>query len=97
MRLEKRSKKRKDFNLSEYFTSDENRIIGDAFSDKGCHDPQMEVVSQGELRKDKPFYHSGIIRISCNEVSKDYTITKFESTHMEYILQDIHNGFFDRY
>ena len=88
--------KKKDFNLSEYFTSDENRKISDAFSNKGCHDPQMELVSQGDLRKDKPFYHSGIIRISCNEASKDYTITTFESTHMEDILQDINNGFFGR-
>ena len=82
--------------LSKYFTEDEIETIRDAFIAQCCHDASMEPISPGPLRQDQQFYHSGNIRISCNQVSKDYQIETNNSTHMDTILRDIHAGVFNR-
>lgn len=82
--------------LSNYFTQDEYEKILYAFIAQGCHDASMEPISPGPRRQDQQFYHSGTIRISCNQVSKDYQIETSNSTRMDTILQDIHDGVFNR-
>lgn len=82
--------------MSDFFTSGEIEKIGDAFAERGCHEPRMNPIEQGPPRRDAPFYHSGRVQISCGDVTKEYHIKQNNSDHISVILSDVRSGMFDR-
>ena len=77
-------------------TEDDAIIDGLRSEDYSLWDMEITQVVVGLPRVDEPLRRSGIFRICCHGVCREYSVAAQNSRHVDNVLSDIESGIFPR-